>query len=63
MKKIKMAVYRGAVDGSLGWCLDCKDFTREMTEPDADYYRCPDCGERCVVGAELALIMGAIEVS
>ncbi len=48
--------YEDAVENSIGWCLSCQEFTRECTEPDAEGYDCPQCGENHVVGAEDALI-------
>ena len=59
--KITEAEYREAVDQSQGWCTNCKDFTCEMTEPDAEHRHCPVCEEYTVLGAELALIAGMFE--
>lgn len=36
-----------------GFCTTCSDWTRECTEPDAEDYDCPACGEYSVVGAEV----------
>lgn len=52
--------YQEAVDSYMGWCPACKEFTRDTTEPDAEGYDCPKCGQNEVVGAEQALIMGLI---
>ena len=49
-----------AMDSYLGWCKDCKDFTRECTEPDAEDYDCPECGGNNVIGAEQAMLTGII---
>lgn len=54
--------YQDAVDNDMGWCTICKDFTRECTEPDAENYDCPNCQSHSVIGAELAMIDGEIEV-
>jgi len=54
--------YHEAVRDYLGWCTLCEDFTRETTEPDAEDYKCPDCEGLTVVGAELALLSGVIDV-
>ena len=51
-----------ARDSYRGWCTECLDFTRDCTEPDAHGYRCPDCSGMTVMGAENALISGAIAV-
>jgi hypothetical protein len=64
--KIKIAVtkqaYQDATENYMGWCPNCKDFTREGTEPDAEQYDCPECEENCVVGAEDALLMGLFDI-
>ena len=52
--------YKDAVESSMGFCTECRSFTRDTTEPDAEGYDCPDCDRPCVVGAELAMIMGAV---
>ncbi len=62
MSKVNIADYTDATDNYLGWCPVCRDFTRDCTEPDAEGYDCPDCGECRVVGAENAMIMGMIEI-
>jgi len=60
---VSLAAYRAACDEYLGWCSACADFTRDSTEPDArgPDYRCPVC-DAPVVGAEEALLIGAITV-
>jgi Zn finger protein HypA/HybF involved in hydrogenase expression len=45
-----------------GWCTTCQEFTRDSTEPDAEDYDCPQCGENTVIGAENALITEAFEI-
>lgn len=52
--------YHEATESYTGWCTECREFTRECTEPDAEGYDCPQCRGRTVVGAEQALIMGLI---
>lgn len=52
--------YEDATNNSLGWCTNCESFTRACTEPDAEGYDCPECGENTVTGAENALIGGMI---
>ena len=53
--------YKSAVDDYMGFCVECEEFTRECTEPDAEDYDCPVCDNNSVVGAENALMMGLIE--
>jgi len=59
--KITEQEYLEAVRNMEGYCTACEAFTREMCEPDAREYDCPDCGENTVYGAEEALIMGLFE--
>ena len=54
--------YAEATECYVGWCLGCKAFTRESTEPDAKEYDCPLCGQPEVIGAEDALLLGVIDV-
>ncbi len=53
--------YDEAVEQSIGYCPVCEQFTREMTEPDAQGLDCNVCETKFVVGAEQALMMGLIE--
>jgi hypothetical protein len=55
--------YIEATEGYEGWCTTCEEFTRESTEPDAEEYDCPACGEDTVMGAEQALLVGAFDIS
>jgi hypothetical protein len=54
--------YEQAARDYIGWCRTCRTFTRECTEPDADGYDCPCCGEFTVMGAEQALLEGEIDL-
>lgn len=55
MKPISMEEFSQAQAEGLGWCKECKAFTRECTEPDAEDYNCPRCdGVGTVVGVETA---------
>lgn len=54
--------WQEACDSYTGYCTECKDFTRECTEPDAEGYDCPDCDGDTVVGAEQAMLLGIIEL-
>lgn len=55
--------YFEATESYQGWCTECKDFTRDCTEPDAEGYDCPECESNTVVGAEQALLLGLIDFS
>ncbi len=57
---VSMEEFEEAQDCYLGWCINCKAFTRECCEPDAQEYDCPDCGENSVFGAEEALLRGLL---
>lgn len=39
-----------------GYCKHCKEWTRDCTEPDAEDYDCPVCGNNSVIGAEMYLM-------
>ncbi len=45
-----------------GFCTNCKKWTRECTEPDAEDYDCPVCEMNTVIGAENALLSGGVEI-
>lgn len=60
--KVQEEDFIEAQDCNTGWCPECKDFTRDNTEPDADGYGCPICETSGVMGAEQALLVGAIEL-
>ena len=62
MKEITEAELRQADNDSQGWCTSCEEFTRDCTEPDAEDYDCPKCEQNTVVGAQQALLMGAIDI-
>lgn len=63
MNKIDMDRVIEAVEESMtgisnpGFCLACGAET-DGCEPDARGYKCPECGEHKVYGAEEILIMG-----
>jgi len=48
--------YMAARSNYEGWCTECKDWTRECTEPDAEGYDCPECDQQTVIGADLYLL-------
>jgi ribosomal protein L37AE/L43A len=47
-----------AINNNIGYCTNCKEFTRDCTEGDAENYNCPECKRNTVLGAETAIIMG-----
>lgn len=62
MSIISEARYLEAEDSYEGWCTSCEDFTRDMTEPDAEGYDCPCCHGMTVVGTMNALLMGLFDI-
>jgi hypothetical protein len=50
--KITESRYSEARSTYEGWCVECLEFTRSQTEPDAEGYDCPVCEENTVIGAE-----------
>jgi hypothetical protein len=61
MKTMTEEDFQDACDNDEGYCTTCEEFTRDMVEPDAEEYNCPQCEENTVCGAEQALICGLIE--
>lgn len=59
---VSLAEYEDAANDYIGWCRTCNYFTRPCTEPDADNYDCPECGEDTVMGAEQAMLEGVVSV-
>lgn len=45
-----------------GFCPACDNFVRDGVEPDAQGHACPECGGSAVVGAELAVIQGKLDL-
>ena len=58
---ISMEEFEEAQECYMGWCKNCKEFTRDECEPDANDYECPSCGKNSVCGAEEALLLGLLE--
>ena len=57
------AEWREAADNYQGFCLSCRDWTRECTEPDVDEhdnYHCPVC-HGTVIGADTVLYTDSID--
>jgi len=60
--KITESRYSEARSSYEGWCVECLEFTRSQTEPDAQDYDCPQCEEDTVIGAENLLYMDEIAI-
>ena len=50
-----------AEEGTMGICLAC-GFEQDGCEPDAERYKCEDCGKNKVYGMEQAILLGAVEL-
>ena len=48
-----------AIEDNIGFCIAC-GAERECCEPDARNYKCEECGEMKVFGAEELIIMGLV---
>ena len=55
--------YTEADESMEGWCTECAAFTTGCCEPDARRYKCDECGQRTVYGAQEALLMGMFAFS
>lgn len=60
--KMTMEEYREHCDSYDGICLACGEVKFGDCEPDAESYICPECSSDSVMGIELALIAGLIEI-
>ena len=45
-----------------GICRKCRSIKDGGVEPDAENYRCEECGENAVMGIENALLTGIIAI-
>lgn len=63
MVKITSDEYISHCDDYDGLCLGCHEFTSGGVEPDAEKYECEGCGDAAVMGTEMALVCGHIEIS
>lgn len=50
------------MEGTNGICIECSEVIYGGVEPDAEGYECDCCGNNSVVGMEIAIIMGLIDV-
>lgn len=53
--------FRDLCNDIAGVCLNCHHVSYGV-EPDAERYKCDNCGERRVFGMEAALMMGALDL-
>jgi hypothetical protein len=60
-QKMTIEAFQEAQSNYIGWCRNC-GCERDSTEPDAEEYDCPECGENQVFGADEFLIRGWIEL-
>jgi hypothetical protein len=51
------------IEAGDGVCLHCHEWTCGGVEPDASGYKCTSCERMAVFGAEIALIMGRVELA
>jgi len=58
--KVTFEEFAEARDNYQGYCLECKEFTRDCTEPDAREYDCPVCEGNRVYGAEELIYLGLV---
>jgi hypothetical protein len=59
---ISEADYYAHCNSSDGVCTACGEIRIGSTEPDAENYPCEACGERKVIGIELAMMLDYIEI-
>ena len=62
MKAISEEEYLEASESNQGFCVNCQQFTHDFAEPDARRYKCPECGQKQVYGAEEALLRQLITI-
>lgn len=60
--KIEEAVFREWDAEFAGYCKECDEQTNWGVEPDAEGYRCEECGKKSVMGMAQALIMGFVSI-
>jgi Zn finger protein HypA/HybF involved in hydrogenase expression len=58
--KFKLEEIEAVMEDMEGFCIKC-GHQQSGVEPDARKYKCEDCGEDAVYGAEELIIMGLVE--
>ena len=51
MPRFNEETYLELEENYQGFCTKCEEVTRDNTEPDAEGYDCPHCGQNTVIGA------------
>jgi hypothetical protein len=62
MYKLTQEEFHERVDNYDGICLTCSEWNFGGIEPDAEEYKCEFCENNSVIGAELALILGHLNI-
>lgn len=61
---ISIEEYQEAEEENAGFCTDCKKIVNHgSVEPDAQNYKCEDCGEMTVFGIPEAFIQELIDLN
>jgi len=61
--KLTEEQYLESCNDNAGYCLLCDDITEcSGIEPDAEAYTCPVCDASELMGVELALLMGWLDL-
>ena len=60
MVRFKLEEIEEGIEANCGYCTEC-GAEREGCEPDARNYKCEDCGEYAVFGAEELVAMGLVD--
>ena len=60
LRKISLEQYHQLDEDMAGLCTSC-GYEQHGVEPDAERYRCEDCGERKVYGPHWYLMTGMVE--
>ncbi|MFA5186519.1 MAG: hypothetical protein WC551_08600 [Patescibacteria group bacterium] len=54
--------FSAARQAGAGWCCFCSRITQDGVGPVERNAECPECGEAGVVGIDLALLKGFVEI-
>ncbi|MHA2274847.1 MAG: hypothetical protein ACXAC2_03735 [Candidatus Kariarchaeaceae archaeon] len=56
---ISIEQYQEAQEDNIGFCTEC-EAERDCCEPDAENYKCEECGANSVQGCDTLLLMGLV---